>query len=193
METDFHMKSRLSLAGWGSLWYENRANPSSSGCCHVFIFPTRCPFINLWLALALCLKRLVLNWLILDCCCCSSEKTRSVSHRSFKVLNSTTVTLCNLQLPAGLVCTPLHPLWQGNKLLNSHNMNAVCNDPDWIHNVKFLGYPFYCVLLITLFPITPCQQLFVVLLAVYAAQIWWLQPFSSKFRHHLCVCVWMSG
>lgn len=121
METDFHTKSRLSLAGWGSLWYENRANPSSSGCCHVFILPTRCPFINLWLALALCLKRLVLNWLILDCCCCSSEETRSVSHRSFKVLNSTTVTLCNPRLPAGPRCTPLHPLRQGNKPLNSNN------------------------------------------------------------------------
>ena len=119
METDFHTKSRLSLAGWGSLWYENRANPSSSDCCHVFILPTRCPFINLWLALALCLKRLVLNGLILDWCCCSSENTCSVSHRSFKVLNSTTVTLCNPQLAAGPGCATLHPLWQGNKLFNS--------------------------------------------------------------------------
>lgn len=122
METDFHTKSRLSLAGWGTLWYENRANLSSSGCCHVFILPTRCPFINLWLALALCLKRLVLNWLILDCCCCGSEKTRSVSHRSFKVLNRTTETLCNPRLAAGAGCTPLHPQWQGNKLSKLHKM-----------------------------------------------------------------------
>lgn len=73
VETDFHTKSRLSPAGWGSLWYGNRANLSSSDCCHVFIFRTRCPFANLWLALALFLKRLVLNQLILDCCRCSSE------------------------------------------------------------------------------------------------------------------------
>lgn len=84
METDFHTKSRLSLASWGSLWYETRANPSCSGCCHVFILPTRCPFINLWLALALCWRRPVLNWLMLDWCCrCGSEKNPSVSHRPF--------------------------------------------------------------------------------------------------------------
>lgn len=150
METDFHTKSRLSLAGWGSLWYENRANPSSSDCCHVFILPTRCPFINLWLALALCLKRLVLNWLILDWCCCSSEKTCSVSHRSFKVLNSTTVTLCNSQLAAGPGCAPLHLLWQGNKLLNLNNILQVWkvrnrqvhnSDPRWSPDVSFISGP----------------------------------------------------
>jgi len=47
--------------------------------------------------LALCLKGLVLNGLILDCCCCCSKRTCSVSHRSFKVLNSTNyVTLSYL-------------------------------------------------------------------------------------------------
>lgn len=103
METDFHTKSRLSLFAWGSLWYENRANPFCSDGCHVFILPTRCPFINLWLQLVLCLKRLVLNRLMPDCCCCTSGMTCTVSHRSFKVLSGTKVTLCNPQLPAGCV------------------------------------------------------------------------------------------
>lgn len=113
METDFHTKSSLSLAGLGSLWYENRANPSSSGCCHVFILQTRCPFINLWLILALRLKRLVLNGLILDCCFCSSKRTCFVSHRSVKVLNSTTVPLCNAHLPTGPGMLPIAPYAAG--------------------------------------------------------------------------------
>lgn len=100
-------KSRLSLVDWGSLWYENRAKPSSSDCCYVFILPTRCPLINLWLILALCLKRLVLDWLILDCCCCRSEKTSSVSHKSFKVLNNTRAKLSNPQFPVGPGCSQL--------------------------------------------------------------------------------------
>lgn len=58
----------------------------------------------------------------LDCCCCGSEKIRSVSHRSFKVLNRTTETLCNPRLAAGAGCTPLHPQWQGNKLSKLHKM-----------------------------------------------------------------------
>lgn len=121
MEADFHTKSKLSLASWGSLWYENRANPPSSDGCHVFILPTRCPFINLWLILALCLKRLELNGFILDCCSYSSKRTCSVSHRSFKVLKSTTVTLCNTLLAVGTGCAPLHPPWRDNTLWNSNN------------------------------------------------------------------------
>lgn len=109
MESDFHIKSRLSPSGWGSLWYKNRANPFCSRCYHVFILPTRCPFINLWLILALCLKGLVLNRLMADSCCRSSNRAYSVSHRSFEVLNSTKVALCNPKL---LYNSPPHPLEQ---------------------------------------------------------------------------------
>lgn len=101
-EADFHSESSLSLAGWGSLWYENRANLSASDCCHVFILQTSCPFINLWLVLEF-LKRLVLNGLIRDWQWCRSEKTHFVSHRYFVVLNGTTAKLCNSQWRGGLV------------------------------------------------------------------------------------------
>lgn len=107
METDFHTKSTLSLAGLGSLWYENRANPSSSSCCHVFILQTRCPFINLWLALALRLKRLVLNELILDCCCRSSKRTLFLTGllRCWIVQQYHYVTLSCQLVQAALHCT----------------------------------------------------------------------------------------
>lgn len=39
-------------------------SPSCSSGRHVFILPFRCPFINLWLSAALCLKKQALYWLI---------------------------------------------------------------------------------------------------------------------------------
>lgn len=63
---------RQIFTGWSSRWALRSERPlicePVSPCCslgcNVFILPSRCPFINLWLSLTLYLKRLVLNWII---------------------------------------------------------------------------------------------------------------------------------